>query len=386
MRSCTTSGVLGLLLGAILVLCACGGAAGEGAVARTAQTGGTAPAPPAQVAPQPPPPPAPRQLTLRQVVGQHMLFAYDGLKPPADLRRRIGRGEAAGVILFARNVRSAAQLHATMRSLQAIARPTGLRAPLIVAVDQEGGPVRRIPGSPTGAAADAGTSARAFADGRAAARTLRSAGVNLDLAPVADVARRGAALERERRTYGRSADAVSRLAASFAGGLQAGGVGATAKHFPGFGAARVNTDNAPSRIATPLATLRTVDARPFAQIIAGGIGAVMLSTAVYPALDERPAALSVRWIGELRGRLGFGGVTISDDLATPAVARYGSLGRRAVLAARAGIDLPLFVSGYRAGSNAAAGLLDAVRNRRLGEAALRAGAERVLALRARLTD
>src|SRR3954470_21886933 len=72
------------------------------------------------------------ELTVRQAVGQHMVFAYDGLQPPAALRRRIARGEAAGVILFARNVRTAAQVRATVRSLQAIRRPAGLRAPLIV--------------------------------------------------------------------------------------------------------------------------------------------------------------------------------------------------------------------------------------------------------------
>ncbi len=95
---------------------------------------------------------APPALTVRQLVGRHMVFAYDGLVPPQALRRRIARGEAAGVILFARNVRSAGQVRDVMRGLQAIPRPAGLRAPLIVMVDQEGGPVRRIPGAPARAA------------------------------------------------------------------------------------------------------------------------------------------------------------------------------------------------------------------------------------------
>ena len=326
------------------------------------------------------------QLTLRQAVGQHMVFAYDGLTPPADLRRRIARGEAAGVILFARNVRSAAQVRAAMRSLQAIRRPPGLRAPLIVMADHEGGPVRRIPGAPRRGAGGVRTAANARADGAAAARTLRAAGVNLDLAPVADVARRGAALEREGRTYGRRAAAVARLADAFADGLRAGGVLATAKHYPGFGAASVNTDDAPARIATPLRTMQDVDELPFSRLISAGVRAVMLSTAVYPAVDARPAALSRRWIDRLRGRLGFRGVTISDDLATPAVAGFGSIGRRAMLAVRAGIDLPLFVSSYRNGTAAAAALLDAAHDERLEPAALRAGAARVLGLRATLSD
>jgi beta-N-acetylhexosaminidase len=330
-------------------------------------------------------PPAP-VLTLRQAVGQHMVFAYDGPRPPSGLRRRIARGEAAGVILFGRNVRSAGQVRATMRSLQAIRRPAGHDAPLLVLADQEGGPVRRIPGSPVRAAAALRSAASARESGRAAARTLRSAGVNVNLAPVADVARPGSALERERRTFGSDAATVAELAGAFAGGLRAGGVLPAAKHFPGFGAAMVNTDDAPARITAPLQTLRAVDEAPFGRLIADGAEIVMLSTAVYPALDTRPAAFSAKWIGgELRGTLGFAGVTVSDDLATPAVAHLGSLGRRALLALRAGIDLPLFATSYDAGRQAAAALLDAARDRRLDGDELRGSAQRVLALRTKLT-
>lgn len=145
------------------------------------------------------------------------------------------------------------------------------------------------------------------------------------------------------------------------------------------------TAGAPQRITLPLATLRAIDEPPFARLVDGGIDAVMLSTAVYPALDERPAALSPLWIGgELRGRLGFRGLTVSDDLATPAVAGYGSYARRAVLAVDAGIDVPLFARGYRPGARVAEGLFAAARSGQLDERALRAGARRVLALRARL--
>lgn len=329
-------------------------------------------------------PPAPA-LTVRQAVGQHMVFAYGGLEPPPALRRRIARGEAAGVILFSRNVRSTRQIRATIRSLQAIPRPPGLRAPLIVMADQEGGPVRRIPGAPRRAAARVRSADQARADGEAAARSLRRAGVNLNLAPVADVARRSGVLERERRTYGRSPQEVGDRAQAFVDGLHAGGVLATAKHLPGFGAASRNTDDAPQRIDLPLDTLRSVDEPPFARLIAGGVDAVMLSTAVYLALDERPAALSHLWVrGELRRRLGFRGVSVSDDLGTPAVGAYGSNAQRAVLAVDAGIDLPLFTGGYRAGAQAAEGLLAAARSGALDTQVLRDKARRVLALRAKL--
>ena len=324
-------------------------------------------------------------LTLPQLVGQHMVFAYDGLAPPRALRKRIARGEAAGVILFARNVRSAGQVRDVVRGLQAIKRPPGLRAPLLVMVDQEGGPVRRIPGGPKRAAAQVSDAAQARADGRTAATVLRRAGVNMDLAPVADVARAGSALEREMRSYGRSPARVASLATAFAAGLRAGGVRATAKHFPGFGAAAVNTDDAPATVSASEATLRSVDERPFTALIKGGVDAVMLSTAVYPAVDPLPAAFSSRWVGaELRARLRFRGVAITDDLGTPAVRSFGTNAQRAVRAVRAGVDLPLFSASYRDGARAAEGLLAAARRGDLRRAALRVQARRVLALRATL--
>ena len=178
-------------------------------------------------------------LTVRQAVGQHMIFAYDGLQPPPALRRRIARGEAAGVILFARNVRSAGQVRAAMRSLQAIRRPRGPAR----AADRHGRPggragaahPRRARRAPRRASTSA---AQARADGRAAARTLRSAGREHE--PRAGrrrrAARRGAGARaahvRPLRGRRRAARGRVRRAACATGGVRA-----TAKHFPGFGAA-----------------------------------------------------------------------------------------------------------------------------------------------------
>jgi beta-N-acetylhexosaminidase len=323
--------------------------------------------------------PAPARLTLRQAVGQRMVFAFAGSRPPQALEKRIRRGEAAGVILFSRNVGGREAVRRLVDRLQRIARPAGLDAPLLIMVDQEGGPVRRIPGSPVRAAAEVRTAAQARADGRAAARTLRAVGVNVDLAPVVDVARPGSAIERERRAYGRTPAQVIERAGAFAAGLRSGGVQPVLKHFPGFGAASANTDDQAVRIDRPLSELRRIDLLPFRAISAP---AVMLSTAVYPALDPRPAAFSRHWVrDELRGRLRFDGVTITDDLQTPAVTRYGSNAQLAFWAVSAGVDIPLFAGSYTAGAQAAAGLERAVREGALERAELEAGARRVLAWR-----
>jgi beta-N-acetylhexosaminidase len=377
-------------IAAMLALAGCGGSdrdAPPGTVTTrpVADTAPTVPpaTTPAPTTPVPKPRPQPRRLTLRQAIGQRFVFAYTGTTPPAALRKRIARGEAAGVILFARNVGSVAHLRRTMRSLQRIRRPAGLDAPLLVVVDQEGGLVRRLPGPPAARASDTPSAAAALANGRAAARVLREAGANVDLAPVVDVARAGSVLEREGRTYGRDAGTAVARAGAFAAGLRAGGVAPVLKHFPGFGAATVNTDDAPARIDLPLATLRAVDLVPYGRLRAA---AVMLSTAVYPRVDPRPAAFSRRWVtAELRGRLRFRGVTITDDLQTPAVVQYGTPAQLAYFAMRAGADVPLFAKDYETGARAANGLERAVRSGALPRAQLEAGARRVLAWRATLT-
>jgi beta-N-acetylhexosaminidase len=359
------------LLAAVAGAVGCGGEGATEPAAPSAQRTATAPSKDDNKTPA-----AATPLTLRQAIGQRMVFAYPGSRPPAALRRRIARGEAAGVILFSRNVRSVAAVRAQIAELQAIERPAAVDVPLLVLVDQEGGDVRRLPGPPAAGAAATATAAAARANGRAAGRLLRSAGVTVDLAPVVDVGRPDSALANEGRTYDDDAPNVIAKAGAFADGLRAAGVEPVLKHFPGFGAATINTDSGEAHVDLPLATLRAVDGAPYRRL---DPRAVMLSTAIYPRVDPRPAAFSRRWVtGELRGRLGFTGVAMTDDLQTPAVARFGGPAQLAFFAMKAGVDLPLFAKDYTAGARAAAGLERAVRSGALPRAQLDAGARRVL--------
>ena len=290
-------------------------------------------------------------------------------------------------MLFSRNVRSPAQLRRNLARLRRAARRSPVPLPLLVMVDQEGGLVRRLPGGPLRSAAAVGAtgdSREARRDGRAAGAALRSVGANVDLAPVADVCRRGSALARERRCYGGRHGTVTRMAGAFAAGLRSRGVAPALKHFPGFGAARVNTDNAPVAIRASRRRLRAVDERPFAAL-ARVSPVVMLSTAIYPAFSRLPAAFSRRLAtGELRGRIRFRGVTVSDALDTPATARYGGAGGVAVRAAGAGTDVVLYAGGYRPGDVAARALAARLRTRSLDRRAFERSVERVLRLRSRL--
>ena len=328
--------------------------------------------------------PAGRAVALSdaELAGTRVITGFSGRRPPAELRRMISSGRVSGVILFDRNVGGGRSVRRLTRDLQAIPRPAG--EPLLVTVDQEGGLVRRLPGPPKPSAEEIGSRGARFAKriGRATGKSLRGMGVNVDLAPVLDLGRRGRAIESEERTFARKPGAVASIGGGFARGLAAGGVAATAKHFPGLGAARVNTDDAVQRINLSAATLRRADERPFASFAAAGGALVMLSTAIYPALSDAPASLSREIAtGELRERLGFAGVSITDALGTVSARAFGGPARTATAAAAAGTDLVLFTdpgSAAKAHQALEAGLRDGT----LPRAEFEASANRILALRA----
>ena len=331
------------------------------------------------------------RLTLRQLVGQRVIYSYPGLTPPATLLSRIRAGEAAGVILFASNISSRAQIGDVIDRLQAANAASAVRAPLLIMTDQEGGLVRRLPGAPSLSEKQIGASAHplaaARAAGRGAGRNLRGVGINVNLAPVLDVFRApGDFIDRFGRSYSRDPQAVARLGAAFIGAQQATGVAATAKHFPGLGAATrfQDTDRRPVTLDVPLGGLRATDELPYRSAVSAGVRLVMVSWARYPALDDhRPAGLSATIVrDELRRRMGFAGVTITDALGAGALRSYGTVGHRAVLAARAGMDLML-CAGQRIdeATSTIDGLAAALAAGRLDIHVARAAAARVIALR-----
>jgi beta-N-acetylhexosaminidase len=284
-------------------------------------------------------------LPPKLLAGERIVVGVSGAAVGRGLRAAIHEGKVAGVVLFAGNFPTRAAGTRLIARLQAIPRPPKLRAPLLVMVDQEGGQVKRLSGAPTASAATMGARGAAFsrAQGARTAASLREVGVNIDLAPVLDVARPGGVIAATERGFGSNPGRVANTAVAFGGALQHGGIAATGKHFPGFGAARENTDFSVERIDLSRQELRQIDEAPYERFIAMGGSLVMLSTAVYPTFSEDPAAFT-RAIatGELRHRLGFEGVTISDALETPAVEHFGSTSQAAVAGARAGVDLLLY--------------------------------------------
>ncbi|MGH3397213.1 MAG: glycoside hydrolase family 3 N-terminal domain-containing protein [Streptosporangiaceae bacterium] len=336
------------------------------------------------------------RLSAAQRAGQRVIYSYAGLNPPGRLLWLIRHGQAAGVIFFGANISSEAQIAGVIRQFEAAdaARTNPVHAPLLLMTDQEGGLVTRLPGRPflsekqIGAARNPG--AAATTAGQGAAANLLGVGMNVNLAPVLDVYRQAGDFDDQfQRSYSKNPRVVSRLGADFIRAQQKGRVAATAKHFPGLGAAGKNqdTDAVPVTLNVSLASLHNTDEFPYQAAIGAGVKLVMASWAVYPALDRsRPAGLSSHIIqGQLRTRLGFKGVTITDAIEAGALRSFGSISNRAELAAGAGMDLILCAAQNVAeGVNCRNGLQSGYASGKLNHAAYQAALTRVLKLRAGL--
>ena len=300
------------------------------------------------------------------------------------------------MIFFGPNILGFDQIHAVIGRLQHASLASPLHRRLLMLVDQEGGAVRRLPGPPMWSEKSIGESRSAVALARAAGsgagRNLMTVGMNVNLAPVLDVYREpGNFIDQFGRSYSQDPSTVARLGAAFIRAQQRTGVAATAKHFPGLGAASrsQNTDLGPVTLSTSLTTLRHVDEAPFRRAIEAGVKLVMTSWALYPALDPRlPAGLSAVIInGELRERLGFHGVTITDGITAGAARRFGGLAKRSVLAAKAGADLILCAATNPNDNTPLLGvrvlhaLAGAIAHHQISRASAQQAADRVLALR-----
>jgi beta-N-acetylhexosaminidase len=330
-------------------------------------------------------------LTSQQTAGQRVIYSYPGLTVPSALLQRISAGQAAGVIFFGENISSDSQIAAVITQLRQAQAQSPVTAPLLLMTDQEGGLVRRLPGAPTLSEKQIGQSAdpagAAGAAGTDAGQNLAGVGMNVNLAPVLDVYyKSGNFIDQYQRSYSNDASVVTACGQAFITAQQATGVAATAKHFPGLGSATKsqNTDTGPVTLTVSLSNLRAKDEVPYPAAIAAGVKLIMVSWATYPAFDRsNPAGLSTAVVeNELRTRLGYGGLTITDALEAGALSAFGSTSQRAVLAARAGMDLILCsardVSQGTAATTALAGALDAGQ---LDAAAFSAAVNRVTSLR-----
>jgi len=333
----------------------------------------------------------PAPLTLDMAVGQMMAASFGGPAITAGLRHLILDEKVGTVLIFRDNFNDAAGLARLTAQLQALGREAGLPAPLLVAVDEEGGRVMRVTDGVAGLPSELELGRRGPQGVRTAiaatASGLHALGIQLDLAPVADLRTNPADAVIGDRSFGGDPSLVGPLVAAAVNGLHDGGVGATLKHFPGLGGAAGDPHAAIPTDGESLTQWLATQARTFTAGIDAGVDAVMTTAVVVPGLDPSgtPALFSKTIVtGLLRQRLKFQGVIVTDGLGMGGITTLYGLPDATVAAVRAGNDLVLLNSvdaAYQA--SAIEAVKRQVRSGGIGMDQIQLSAGRVIALRAR---
>jgi beta-N-acetylhexosaminidase len=381
----------------LLVICALPATLGPETVTRAPSTRKVAarPTPAAVSVPSPQPTVAPvappSALSLDMAVGQMMAASFGGPQITDGLRHLILDEKVGTVLIFGDNFSDAASLARLTANLQALGRQAGLPAPLLIAVDEEGGRVMRITDGVAPLPSELELGARGPQGVRqavgATASGMHALGVQLDLAPVTDLRTNPADAVIGDRSFGGDAATVGPLVAAAVQGLHDGGVAATLKHFPGLGGAAGDPHAAIPTDPESLDQWAATQARSFQSGIDAGADAVMTTAMVVPGLDpsDTPALFSRAVVtGLLRERLHFQGVIITDGLGMGGITALYSLPDATVAAVRAGNDLVLLNSadaGYQTAAIEA--VKQQVRGGGIAMDQVQASAARVIALRAR---
>jgi beta-N-acetylhexosaminidase len=274
--------------------------------------------------------------------GELLIVGFEGTTAPPELLARIAAGRVGGVVLFARTLGTFDEIVALNRALAA-AVPAGA-PPLLISLDQEGGRVQRVKAPfphwpPMATVAAHGDEATVEAVGRAMGEEVGALGFNVDYAPVLDVNSNPANPIIGDRAFGTEPERAQRLALAFWRGLESSGVRGCGKHFPGHGDTATDSHLELPRVVGAIERLRRIELPPFAAAARAGVPLFMTAHVIYPAVDERPATMSRRWLTEiLRGELGYGGVIVSDDLDMKAIADHFDVGQAVVDSLLAGAD------------------------------------------------
>jgi beta-N-acetylhexosaminidase len=282
---------------------------------------------------------------LKRKIGQMLLIIVPGTRLSAWKREMLANGWAGGVILFGQNIKTQEQVREYVREIQQASA-----VPLIVAVDQEGGAVRRfreeqgfsrLPS--LAAVGENGDPDIAYRFGRLAGHQLRSVGANLNFSPVVDLEkeRKDAIISPYRRSLGSDPQRVSLLAERIMAGMKSQKIIATAKHFPAQTLSVTDTHDGSAMSDATVAQLMKTDLAPYQYLIPRGLDAVMVSHITCKAIDPYfPASMSHEVVQNLlRKKLGFAGLVISDDLRMGAIKRKYPLDVSVVQAVNAGVDM-----------------------------------------------
>ncbi len=281
-------------------------------------------------------------------LGRLFMIGLPGTGLDVSTRQLINQHQVNNFILFRRNVESPQQLTALCGEIRDACTQAHLPSPLI-AIDQEGGSVTRLPLPYTqfGHARDLASGSNpheALADyAKACARELLDTGINLNLAPVLDVSPRGEGLFMEQRSLGGQPNQVGNMAAIIINNMQENGLAACGKHFPGLGGAQIDPHEHLPTVHHSADIIDTIDLEPFRIAIKNNIATLMTSHTLYPALNTtKPATLSKTILTDiLRNDLGYDGLLLTDDLEMGAIENQWSIPEASIQAFMAGADILL---------------------------------------------
>ena len=326
-------------------------------------------------------------MTDEQLAGQRLMVGFKGEVLDDDLRFLIRDMCAGGLILFKRNVSDPAQLSELCEAAQTCAVESG-NSRLMIAIDQEGGPVARLgppftvfPGNRVIGEARSEKDAKEFAT--VTARELRGVGITMNLAPVLDVASFGVNAVMEDRVFGEEPELVAHLGIAVIDTLQENGIAATAKHFPGIGRTTVDSHADLPYLDVERQVLDATDLVPFRAAIGGGVEAVMLSHVVYQDLDPQwPASLSSIIAKDLlRQTMGFKGIAMTDDLDMGAVDKHFDVETMVKRISEAEIDIALICHDRMKVEKAYGALIEAARESEDSKRKATASVQRILNLK-----
>ena len=325
------------------------------------------------------------RMSIDEKIGQLLIVGIGGKQVSQVAKAHITKRFAGGIILFRRNIQSPQQVANLTTELQQVAVQTPNAIPLFIAIDQEGGIVTRLKKGATvfpGNLALGATRSESLAEkaGEITALELAAVGINLNFAPVMDINTNPRNPVIGVRAYGDSPMLVSQLGTAYIRGLQANGVLATAKHFPGHGDTHVDSHKKLPTVGHDEERMNAVELAPFRAAIEARVAAMMSAHILYPALDaDTPATLSHRVLtGLLREQLGFEGLIITDDLEMQAIDAHYQTGNAAVMAIQAGADIVMVPWSLKKQQQAYNALRNAVKRGKISVSRLNQSVQRIL--------
>ncbi len=329
------------------------------------------------------------QMPLSVKVGQLIMAGFPGTTSDA-VAGLISRYHLGNIVLVGNNIGSPDDVLALTNDLQKLAQEENAEG-LLIALDQEGGRVKRLPSPwvqfpPAREIGCIGVQEFARQTGQVAGEEMLAVGINVDLAPVADVVDNPANQVIGDRAFGTTSDAVGNVLPSYVSGLTESGIASTAKHFPGHGSTEGDSHDGPVLVEKSREQLESTQLAPF-RSIAKTADLFMMANVDVPALDNSgvPAGLSSAMVSLLRDDVGFHGVVMTDSLSMGAIQERWSTGDAAVMALNAGVDLLLTSSGDDVGPIHGA-IIAALREGRLSEARVDDALSRIIALKRRLLE